>query len=299
MRFKKYIIILVSLIVILSVVATLAGILSSHGPGEYKYESIRGEEVSIYGKGFYKHMPSDVAIQGIAQDYVTLFIGIPMLLVTLFLATKDTLKGKMMLAGTLGYFSVTYIFYLCMAMYNELFLLWVALACLSFYTFILTLLSFGLKNLKPYFKSKTPAKYVGGFLIFNTFMIGFLWLGVVVPPLLDGTIYPEELYHFTTLIVQGLDLAILLPGSFLAGLLFIKKRPIGFLMAPIYIVFLTILMAALVAKIVGMSMIGVNPGPAIVIIPMINAVAIILAYLTLKNIDEKKYSGRDKGYPEI
>lgn len=299
MRYKKAITVLVILIAVLSMAATFAGILSSQGPGEYEYESIRGENVTIYGKGFYKDMSADVAIQGISQDYVTLFVGIPLLLISLFLARKDMLKGKIMLSGTIAYFAVTYIFYLCMAMYNELFLLWVALASFSFYAFLLMILSFGLTDLRSYFDSKTPVKKVGAFLMITALLIAFLWLSVVVPPLLDGSIYPPELEHYTTLIVQGLDLAILLPGSFLAGILFIKKRPIGYLMAPIFNVFLCILMASLTAKIVGMSLVGVNPGPAIVIIPLIDAVAILLACLTLKNIDEEKYSKRDREYPEL
>ncbi|MFW6375838.1 MAG: hypothetical protein ACOCZJ_01615 [Thermoplasmatota archaeon] len=299
MKFKKAITILVILIAVFSLAATLAGILSDQGPGEYEYESIRGENVTIYGKGFYKHMSSDVAIQGISQDYVTLFMGIPFLFISLYFSRKDTLKGKIMLSGTVGYFALTYIFYLCMAMYNELFLLWVLLASLSFYTFILTILSFGLTDLRPYFGSKVPVRKVGIFLIITSLLIAFLWLSVIVPPLLDGSIYPPELEHYTTLIVQGLDLSILLPGAFLSGLLFIKNRPIGYLIAPIYNVFLCLLMASLTAKIVGMSLVGVDPGPAIVIIPLIDAVAIILAYLTLKNIDEEKYKEKNNHYPEI
>ncbi len=299
MRYKKAITVLAILIAVLSIVATLAGILSNQGPGEYEHESIRGKNVNIYGKGFYKHMSSDVAIQGISQDYVTLFVGVPILFASLYLARKDTLKGKIMLSGTLGYFALTYVFYLCMAMYNELFLLWVLLASLSFYTLLLVLLSFGLIDLRPYFSEKTPVRYVGSFIIITSLLIAFLWLSVVVPPLLDGSIYPKDLQHYTTLIVQGLDLSIMLPGAFLSGTLFLKKRPIGYLMGSVFIVFLCLLMTALLAKIVGMSLVGVNLGPAIVIIPLIDAVAILLAYLTLRNIDEEKYSDRDKGYPQI
>jgi hypothetical protein len=289
MKFKNPICVLVVCIVILSLVATLAGILSNHGPGEYEYESIRGENVTISGKGYYHHMSSDVVVQGVAQDYVTLIIGIPLLLISVFLARRDYLKGKLMLAGTLGYFSVTYIFYLCLAMYNELFLVWVMLASASFYAFILSILSLEFKNLSTYFSPKLPVKFVSGFLIFNTIMIGMMWLGVVVPPLIDGTIYPKALEHYTTLIVQGLDLSILLPASFLSGVLLLKKRSFGYLLAPIYMVFLSILMIALIAKIIGMSLVGVNPGPAIIIIPLITAIAILLTVMTLKNINENKY----------
>jgi hypothetical protein len=288
MNNKNIILIMVILIAAFSAIASLAGILSDHGPGEYEYRSIRGENVTIYGRGYYQHMSSDVAIQGIAQDHVTLFIGIPLLLLAFFFASKDSLKGKFVLAGTLGYFAVTYIFYLCMAMYNQLFLLWVLLASLSFYSFVLVVSEFGFKKLKEDFNEKTPVRLVGGFLIFNSIMIGLLWLGVVGPPLLDGSIYPTQVQHYTTLIVQGLDLAILLPASFIAGLLFYKKQSLGYLLAPTYMVFLSILMTSLSAKIIGMSLTDVNPGPAIVIIPLINGIAIFLTIITLSNINEKR-----------
>lgn len=79
MQNRKTISILVFIIVLLSLSATLTGILSGVGAGscEYQFESIHGQKVTIYGKGLYQHMSSDVAIQGIAQDYVTLFIGVP------------------------------------------------------------------------------------------------------------------------------------------------------------------------------------------------------------------------------
>lgn len=300
MNFKKSITILVLLIIILSSIAAIAGILSSQNQGEeYQYESIRGENVTIYGRGFYRHMSSDVAIQGIAQDYVTLFIGIPLLIISLLLARKDKLKGKIMLTATLGYFALTYTFYLLMVMYNELFLLWVLLASLSFYTFLLSLLSFGLTDLRPFFTDEIKNKSAGIFLIFNALLIAFLWLSVIVPPLIAGDIYPLEVEHYTTLVVQGLDLSILLPASVLAGWLFIKKRPIGFLMTPIYLVFLSLLMIALIAKIVGMSFVGVDPGPALIIIPLITAIAILLTYHVLNNIDEEEYRKRKSDYPEI
>jgi len=284
MKLRKSISILVLCIVAFSLAATLSGILSSHGPGEYEYESIRGQNVKIYGKGFYQHMSSDVAVQGIAQDYVTLIIGIPLLLLSLYFARKGSLKGQYLLAGTLGYFLVTYLFYLCMGMYSALFLLLTLLASVSFYAFILTLLSFNTNNLCSRFSKKFPTKAVGGFLIFNAFLIGLMWLGVIVPSLMDGTIYPLELEHYTTLIVQGLDLSILLPASFLSGFLLIRRKAFGYLMAPVYVIFLTLLMTALTAKVIGMTLNGVDAGPAIVIIPLINAVAVIFMIVVIKSI---------------
>lgn len=279
--------ILVLCIVVMSLAATLSGILSSHGPGSYEYESIRGQKVKIYGKGFYQHMSSDVAVQGIAQDYVTLIIGIPMLLVSLFFVRKGSLRGQYLLTGTLGYFFVTYLFYMCMSMYSVLFLLFVSLASAGFYVFILSLLSFQTKDLGSHFSRKFPARATCGFLMFNAIIIALMWLKVIVRPLLDGTIYPSELEHYTTLIVQGLDLSILLPASFLSGFLLTKRTTFGYLLAPVYIIFLSLLMTALTAKVFGMTLHGVETGPAIVIIPLINAVAILFMIIVIRNIKEK------------
>ena len=285
MKFKKSISILVIVIAIFAFGATFTGIFSTDGPGEYEYTSIRGETVTIYGKGIYQHMSSEVAPQGIAQDVVTLLIGIPLLLLSLCLARKGSLKGRILLSGTLGYFLVTYLFYLVMGMFNQLFLVYVVLMGTSFFGFALCIMSFDLENFKKYFAEELPVKYIGGFLIFNTIAIALLWLQVVVPPLLKGSI-PVEVEHYTTLIVQGLDLGLLLPMAFLSGVLLIRKAPLGYLMAPIYFVFLSILMTALTAKVIAMKLIGASVFPVIVIIPVFALLNILSLTIILKNVKE-------------
>ncbi|WP_028309068.1 hypothetical protein [Desulfitibacter alkalitolerans] len=285
MRNGRTVTILVIIITIFGLGAAAAGIFSAGGPGEYEYISIRGETVTIYGKGIYQHMSAEVAPQGIAQDFVTLFIGIPMLLLSLYFARKGSIKGRILLAGTLGYFLVTYLFYLVMAMYNYLYLVYVLLLSASFFGFMLTLMSFNVENLKHYFDNKLPVKLIGGFLIFNSLCIALLWLQVVVPPLLTGSM-PVQVEHYTTLIVQGLDLALLLPLAFIAGVLIIRKAPMGYLMASVYLVFLSILMTALVAKIIAMKLLGLNVFPVIIIIPLINLFTVFCLTICLKNINE-------------
>jgi hypothetical protein len=288
MKRKQIITILTGAIVILSMIATLVGIFSSGGPGNIEYETIRGETVTIYGKGIYKHMSADVAIQGIAQDMVTLFIGIPLLIIALFSYNRGSLKGHFLLSGIVGYFFVTYLFYTAMGMYNELFLVYITLLGLTFFALFNLLISFKLKKISGYFSNRAPAKFTGGFLIFNSIAIALMWLSRVVPPLLDGSIYPVDLQHYTTMIVQGFDLGLLLPISFVAGRLLLKKRPMGFLIGVPYIIFLSLLMTALTAKIIAMGLNGVNIIPAVFIIPAINLVTIVCAVLMVKNIKENR-----------
>jgi hypothetical protein len=286
MKYKKAVSLLVYGISLLAVMATTVGIFSKSGPGEYEHISIRGESVTIYGKGIYQDMSADVAIQGIAQDVVTLCIAIPLLLSALYFARKGSIKARIILAGCILYFFLTYLFYLAMAMFNPLFLVYVLLLSASFFALILTLFSLQFENLSKFFDTLLPVKFLGGFLIFNAVAIGGMWLQVVVPPLINEVI-PIDLDHYTTLIVQGLDLALFLPISIISGVFMVKKLPLGYLLGPVYFVFLSLLMTALTGKIIGMALVGVNVIPVIFIIPTINVITILCSIIIFKNVNNK------------
>lgn len=289
MRQKKNITILVICMAIVAIVATSIGIFSKEGSGNYQYQSIRGKTVTIYGKGLYRDMSAEVAPQGIAQDYVTLFLGLPLLFISLIKARKGSLRAQYILTGILGYFLVTYLFYLVMGMYNAMFIGYVFLVGTSFFSFIISLLEFDTKQLHFSFSKKAPVKTAGGFLILNSILMALLWLSIVIPPLLNGTIVPVQAEHYTTLIVQGLDLGILLPAAFITGLLFIRKKPFGYLLGPVYLVFLSLLMCALTAKVTAMAILGYNVIPVVFIIPIFTLITIACTVIILRNIIDPFY----------
>lgn len=195
---------------------------------------------------------------GIAQDIVTLILAIPLLKLSFTFARKGSLKWRLVLAGVLLYFLFTYLLYMVLIMYNELFLIYVLLASLSFYAFVLTMLSFDLRKLATSFDKKLAVKFVGGFLIFIAIVVGLNWFGRIIPSLLDGSIIPEGIEHYTSLPVQGLDLAFMLPTAFLSGLLLIRRNEYGFLLAPVFLNFLVLMMTAIGAKIIGQAFRGVE-----------------------------------------
>lgn len=284
MKNKTSVSILAVIIAVFSILAASTGIFSREGTGSYPYTSIRGEQVNIYGIGLYRHMSAEVAIQGIAQDYVTLFVAVPLLLISVFLARRGSLKSRFVLAGVLNYFLVTYLFYLTMAMYNAMFLVYVVLLSASFFAFVLTVLSLDISSLPSCYTTKTPVKFTGSFLIFTAIAIAFLWLGIVVPPLLNHTIIPGETAHYTTLIVQGFDLSLMLPITFLSGWLLLKRNMYGYMMGQITILFLPLLMLALCAKIIAMATQGVNVIPVVFIIPLFFLVSLMAALGMTRNI---------------
>lgn len=287
MQNRRTISILIFLITIFSTIATISGIFSNYGAGNFQFKSINNQNVTIYGKGIYENMSTDVAIQGIAQDYVTLFIAIPLLLLGLYWTRKNTLKSKLFLAGVLNYFFLTYLFYMNMAMYNQLFLVYIVLVSTTFFSFLLTLFNIDLKTITHYFNPKTPTKLIGSFLIILSSMIAMLWLSIIISPLIDGSIIPVSVEHYTTLTVQGFDLSIFHPIVFISGLLLIKKRPFGYLMSSVTIVFLALLMTALLAKIIAMAFVGVNVVPAVFIIPCFVIFSILSAIILYKHINQK------------
>lgn len=282
MKHRRPITVLVLAIAVLAAGAAGAGVFVGGGPGPHQYETVRGTTVTLYGRGLYRHMSLEVAPQGIAQDYVTLLVGLPLLLASLVWARSGSVRGRLLLAGTLGYFFVTYLFYLMMGMFNALFLVYAALLACSFFALALTLLGFDPGALGARFGPSAPVRTAGGYLVFTAVSIALLWLGIVVPPLLEGTVIPPEVEHYTTLVVQGLDLGLLLPLGFVSGLLLLRRRPFGFLLGPVYLVFLSLLMTALTAKVAAMGMMGFTIVPVVFIIPTFNVVAIVLAALMLR-----------------
>jgi hypothetical protein len=136
-------------------------------------------------------------------------------------------------------------------------MVYVVLLSASFFAFLLSVLSFPIKEISTFFSNRLPFRFIGGFLVFSATAIALLWLSIVVPPLLDGNI-PVQVEHYTTLVVQGLDLGLLLPAAFISGVLLIRRKAYGYLLAPVYIIFLSLMMTALTAKIIAMALAGYN-----------------------------------------
>lgn len=288
MKHIRTVTILSVLISVLAAVAAGYGLFSGSGGSgkEYTFTSIWGEAVQIYGTGVYSHESVSMAAQAKGQDAVTLIMAIPLLLVSLIMTVKGSVKGRLLLAGTLGYFLYTYASYSFLAMYNSLFLVYVMLLSASFFAFILTLLSFDKDRLHSYFKESLPAKRLGSFLLFIAFMILMLWLGKIINPLLSGTV-PQGLEHYSTLVIQALDLAIVVPVATVTGILLIRRQPIGYLMAAVVIFKAVTLLTAITAMLVAMVIVGeVVSAAELVIFPAFNVGVIVCMIILLRNVIE-------------
>lgn len=281
MTYQKEITLATVLLSLGALVQSMFGIFANHGDGRFSHTTIRGETVEIYGKGAYRQMTWDVAVQGIAHDYVTLCLAIPLLYVTLYFARKGSVRAKVMLSGVLLYFVLTYLFYTAMAMYNEMFLVAAFSLSAALFAFITNLIGFDYATIKSHFTTEKYLIVSSYYLIVMVILMSLLWLSIIVPPLVSGTLYPETLAHYTTLIVQGFDFGIFLPFAVISAILALRKHAFGYVFVPTYLVFLSILMTALVAKIISMARQGVDVIPAVYIIPVMLLSALGFSYATL------------------
>ncbi|WFA09361.1 hypothetical protein [Tissierella sp. Yu-01] len=289
MKYNKTISLLVVCIVLLSIFASAIGIFSNYGPGAYEIESFRGERINIYGRGLYSDDSISVATQGIAQDIVTLVLGIPLLIVSLCLSLKGSLKGRLLLTGTLGYFLYTYISYVFLWMYNSMFIVYVILMSVSFFAFTLSIMSVDINNISSAFNKKLPVRFLGGFQIFFAVALCLLWMGKIIPTITNRAV-PVGLEHYTTLVIQGLDLGFIVPIALLSGVLLIKRDPFGYLLSSVIIMKGFTMGAALTAMIIGQYLAGVSMSIIeIIMFPMFNLVIFYCMILLLKNIKGKGY----------
>jgi hypothetical protein len=275
--------ILVVLIIGFSIIVSGYGFFSNKIVYEDKmFQSINGENVTLYGKGLYYNDSISIASQARAQDIVTLLIGVPLLIVSLILFNRNSLRGKLLLTGTLGYFLYTYVSYSFLAMYNKFFLIYVILMSLSLFAFILNITSDELKYLNNHFKQNMPKKYIGIFIIIIGTGVGLMWLGRIIPSLNNKVVVGLE--HYTTLVIQALDLGFIVPVSILAGILIIKGRVLGYLLAPIIIIKGVTLLLAIVTMEIFMIYAGVNVSIIeMILFPVFTIICIHNLYLVMKN----------------
>ncbi len=276
---------LVILIAIVSSICAIVGIFSKSGEGRREFTTINNEIIEIYGNGVYRNNSVSVASQAIAQDIVTMLLGVPLLVVSLILSRK-TLRGLFLLTGTLGYFLYTYLSYVFLAMYNYLFLFYVILMSSSLCAFILCIILIAKHYIKDCFKDSFNSRFIGGFMLFLAVFVGLMWLGRIIPPLLSKSA-PFGLEHYNTLVIQALDLGLIVPVSFLAGIYTLKKKTLGYLLSSIMIIKGISLLTAITAMIILMVINGAQTSIIeMIIFPLFNLIAVFSLVLIIKQIKQ-------------
>jgi hypothetical protein len=275
---------LIPAIGILALVAVLAGL--SPGEGEpYSLTNFRGEEVTINARGLYYWDTVSSAAQMQANDLVMLLLGLPLLAVSFWLTLRGSLRGRLLLTGTLGFILYTYVTMCFGAAYNKLFLVYVALFGLSLFAFVLSMMSFEIKALPVHFSEKLPRRAMAVLLFFTAGFLSLAWMGRIVPTIVQEQI--PELENVTSMFIQAMDLGVVVPLCVLAGVLLLRRSAWGYLLASVGLMkFLTM---GIAVSLMGLNMARVGvPISAVelIVFPAIALTNVVMVVLLLKNVNE-------------
>ena len=240
----------------------------------------------------YERDAESMAVQGMGQDLVDLFIIVPLLLVTLGLMLRHHKTAYFIFSGTVLYILYSFFIYSFGVHFNRLFLLYCAILGISLYIFILILIRLNRMPVDNWFSDKVPALTIGIYLIIIACIFYLLWFKDVLPAIFSNTT-PKSVsdYHLLVNPVHVLDMAIVLPGLIITSILLIKKNRLGLVLTPAILMFILILAIALAAMVIMMKIKGISDDTSVagifIVIALISTV-FLLIFLKSMNKDPGK-----------
>jgi hypothetical protein len=232
---------LVPLIAVLALVATGIGLFYPNEGSPFSFTAVRGETVQIWGRGWYRYDTPIGALSFRAGDLTTLFLAIPVLILSFVMYRQGSMRGGLLLTGALSYFLYTYISVGFGATYNNLFLVYVLTFSASLFGLILALTSFDVQALPAHFVGTLPRRGIGIFLVVSGIILSLIWLVLSILPALFQSKAPPEAYFYTTFMTGIVDIGIVAPALLIAGVLLWRRAPLGYLLASTMLIFTCIL----------------------------------------------------------
>lgn len=239
--------------------------------------------LGIFTASPYSQETANWALQAVGQDIGNL-IAIIVFLFSIYYLSKKSIKAFLIWTGTLFYFIYAYLIYAFFIHFNYLFLIYVAVLGLSFYTLIGSLMEQNFKNIVKSFTSKHE-KLAGFLLIVVGSLFSILWLSEIIPALVSDSIL-KSLINTGLWVnpIQVIDLSIVLPAMIITGILLIKGNNLGRMFSVPWLIFSFLMSASIVSNMI-MELTNGNYS-AIIPLVMVGTIA-VLSGVTVANILKK------------
>ena len=167
--------------------------------------------------------PTDELLQSfVPNDVVNLFIGLPILLGSMWLARRGKLIGLLFWPGALFFVLYNYIIYVFAMPLNVAFLLHLALVTMSVYTLIGLVASIDGKVVQQRLTGAVPERLAGGVLAGLGLLFFLRVIGVMVDALISQTPIAE-----TELALHTADFLIT-PAWVIGGVLLWRRKAFGY-----------------------------------------------------------------------
>jgi hypothetical protein len=247
---------LIPLIAVLAVIVASVGLFSQGGDGPFPFNAIHGNTVEMYGRGIYQNDSLFVGALFRGTDAITLFVSLPLLLISYFSYRRGSLQGSLFLIGILMYFLYIGVTYTFSVMFNSLFLVYTALFSTSLFAVILALTMFDTQHLASKVTPDMPRRGMAIFMVVAGLGTLALWLSELIGPILTDQA-PANLGPYTTLFTHGFDSAVITPATVVTGIYLLKRKPLGYLLAAPLLILCTIIGVTVIAQTISQSMVGI------------------------------------------
>jgi len=164
----------------------------------------------------------DLVKSFVPNDVVNLFIGLPILLGSMWLTWRGKLIGPLFWMGALFFVFYNYVGYIFAAPLTWVFLLYLPLVVLSAYTFISLVASIDGEHVSHMLNGAVPEKFAGGVLAGLGLLFILRVIGVLVGAVVNGTDLPK-----TELAVNIADFFIA-PAWIIGGIQLWRRQTFGY-----------------------------------------------------------------------
>jgi len=165
------------------------------------------------------------------NDWVTLVVAVPLLVVALLLARGGSVPGQLLWVGLIAYGLYNYAYYLFGAALNAFFLLYLVAFIASAATLILVLLHLDAAQIATAFRPTTPVRVIGGYLIVVGFGLASVWLTMWAAYAFTGRPTPIEPEAFK--LVAALDISLMVTALTFGGILLWRRNIWGYVVGAI------------------------------------------------------------------
>jgi hypothetical protein len=270
----------------LALVATATGVIHQGEGGHVASVTARGEPATLQGHGLYRYDPASVAREGIIWDAINLFVGLPLFGGAVYLARRNSLRGRLLLSGLLFYFFYVYLMYATMVAFNPLFLVYVAIFALCGVGFFLNLSRIDVAGLPARMSPRFPRRLFTVYSIALSVMLVLLWSKLVASILTSGR-FPPDIAGMNTLQTQALDLGLVVPLALASAVLLARRSPWGYLLTGVIVAF-GLMMCITIPTWIAVALIEqgtINPVEAVPFL-VLCLVGLVLAGLFHRNVQE-------------
>lgn len=242
--------------------------------------------IGIIDSQAYAQETTNWALQAIAQDYINLFLVAPLLLVASFSLLKKSLRAFFVWLGLLLYLIYSYVLYSFFIHFGPLFLVYVAILGLSFYSFLGSLIGLDWQIIGRNFVN-VPVKAASRLLLIIGIMFYALWSSDIIRALISGGL-PQDVDKIGLFVnpIQVLDMAFLLPGAIIVSHLLRQKNALGQILTVPFLTFFITMGAAIIAIMIVLSQGGFSlPWPQMIMMGIIIMISSFVAFRFLKNLN--------------